>query len=79
LKYFFECVQSNFESKSPVTNYVVASPYLLLHGGAVFPLGRITLGVDAAGETHFLRMEDASKSFSPNFALRASAGLGVSF
>lgn len=55
------------------------SPYLLVHGGVLWPLQRFSLGVDAAGETHLLRLAGSESAFSPNFALRASAWLGLSF
>jgi hypothetical protein len=55
-----------------------ASPYLLVHAGLVVPFGRPSLVIDASGETHLLRMADGS-AFTPDFALRAGAGLALPF
>jgi hypothetical protein len=73
----------DFETRGVAPNRRTLIPFVALGGGALFDIWNATyLTLDAAAETHFMRLRPDSASpakLSPQFALRISLGAGYHF
>jgi hypothetical protein len=73
----------DFETRGVAPNRKTLIPFVALGGGALFDIWNATyLTLDAAAETHFMRLRPDSASpakLSPQFALRISLGAGYHF